>query len=272
MQGIHDFIPTDIKVKYIQALLKVGYDSLDMGSFVSPKAIPQMRDTADVIKKLDLSASISKLLVIIANTKGAEMACSFDEVSYLGFPFSISETFQQRNTNASITEAIKRIDVIQDLCIKSNKELVVYISMAFGNPYGEPWDADIAAKWVDVMASKEIRIISLADTIGTSTVESIEYMMENLVKQYPSIEMGAHIHIRPPEWRVKIEAAYKHGCRRFDGAIKGFGGCPMASDDLVGNMPTEALLNYFDSVNIDLGLNRQAFKEAGDLAMQVFPS
>ncbi len=248
MQGIHDFIPTDKKVRYIQSLLEVGFDTLDMGSFVSPKAIPQMKDTAEVIRKLDLSQTNSKLLVIVANSKGAEIATDFDEVSYLGFPFSISETFQQRNTNSSIKEALERIDVIQNISVKSNKELVVYLSMAFGNPYNEEWDIEIAARWMDVMAQRGIKIVSLADTIGTSTVESIEYLVGNLTKRYPDIELGAHIHIRPPEWRVKINAAYTNGCYRFDGAMKGFGGCPMASDELVGNMPTEALLNYFDEV------------------------
>lgn len=271
MQGIHDFIPTETKVRYIQSLLDVGFDTLDMGSFVSPKAIPQMKDTAEVIRKLDLSNTKSRLLTIIANTKGAEISADFDEVNYLGFPFSISEEFQQRNTNASIDEALKRIDSIQNICEKSNKELIVYLSMAFGNPYGEDWNADIAADWVETMVEKGIKIISLADTIGTSTVESIEYLIGNLTKQYPQIEFGAHIHIRPPEWRVKIDAAYKNGCRRFDGAMKGFGGCPMASDELVGNMPTEALINYFNDAKVDLGLDKDAFEKSANMASEVFP-
>ena len=270
-RGIHEFIPTDKKVAYIQSLLDVGFDTIDVGSFVSPKAIPQLKDTAEVIRKLDLTKTKSELLVIIANIKGAETAVDFDEIKYLGFPFSISETFQRRNTNASIKEALDRIDNIKNISEKSGKELVVYLSMAFGNPYDEPWDIDVAAKWVEVLVERGIGIISLADTIGTSTVESIEYLVGNLVSQYPKIELGTHIHIRPPEWRVKIEAAYKNGCRRFDGAIKGFGGCPMASDDMVGNMPTEALINYFESESIDIGLNRTAFDKAGDLALQTFP-
>jgi len=271
MQGIHKFIPTDKKVTYIQSLLDVGFDTIDVGSFVSSKAIPQMRDSTEVIRKLDLSNTKSELLVIVANTKGAEIALDFDEIKYLGFPFSISETFQKRNTNASIKESLNRIDEIKNISDKSGKELIVYLSMAFGNPYNEPWDVDIAAKWVEVMVARGINIISLADTIGTSTVESIEYMVGNLIRQYPKIELGVHIHIRPPEWRVKIDAAYKNGCRRFDGALKGFGGCPMASDDLVGNMPTEALINYFNSESIEIGLDQKAFDKAGDLAIQTFP-
>lgn len=271
MQGIHDFIPTEKKVAYIQSLLKVGFDTIDMGSFVSASAIPQMKDTAQVIRKLDLSATNSKLLTIVANKKGAELSADFPEVNYLGFPFSISETFQQRNTNASMDEALIRIDDIQNICIKSGKELVVYLSMAFGNPYGEAWDVDIAAKWMEVMVNKGITIISLADTIGSSTVESIEYLVGNLTARYSGIELGVHIHIRPPEWRVKIEAAYKNGCRRFDGAIKGFGGCPMAGDDLVGNMPTEALLNYFDQEGINHGINKDAFRISEENALRTFP-
>lgn len=271
MQGIHDFIPTAQKVRYIQSLLEVGFDTIDMGSFVSPKAIPQMRDTGDVIRSLDLSDTKSKLLVIVANAKGAHMASEYEEIDYMGFPFSISETFQQRNTNANMNEALQRIDAIHSLCKKSNKELVVYLSMAFGNPYDEAWDADIAAKWVEVIAERGVKIISLADTIGTSTVKSIEYLVGNLTQQYPDVEIGAHIHIRPPEWREKINAAYTNGCYRFDGALKGYGGCPMATDELVGNLPTEALLNYFDEVGVDLGLDRDAFNRAGEIAQQTFP-
>ncbi|HAW52184.1 MAG TPA: hydroxymethylglutaryl-CoA lyase [Flavobacteriales bacterium] len=271
MQGIHKFIPTEDKVRYVQHLLGVGFDTLDMGSFVSPKVIPQMRDTEHLIKKLDLSKSNSKLLVIIANVKGAEIAHQFEEIDYLGFPFSISEVFQKRNTNAGIEESLKRVDAIRNLCEKSGKELVVYISMAFGNPYNDKWNVDIVDHWVRVMSEMDIRIVSLADTIGSSTVESIEYLMGNLIKAYPSIEFGAHIHSRPDEWRDKIDAAYKNGCRRFDGAIRGFGGCPMAADKLIGNMPTENLIQYFREVKEDLNLNESHFFQASEMSLEIFP-
>ena len=271
MQGIHDFIPTASKVAYIQELLKVGFDTLDMGSFVSERMIPQMKDTGEVLRKLDLSRSNTKLLVIIANEKGAENALDFEEIDYLGFPFSISEIFQKRNTNSNINGALKMVDNIKNICEKSGKELVIYISMAFGNPYHEDWSVEIAEYWTDVMAKKGINIISLADTIGTSTSESIEYLMGNLTSAYPKIEIGAHIHTRPDDWKVKIETAYNNGCRRFDGALMGFGGCPMADDNLVGNMPTEKLDFYFREKGIDLGLNQEAFTNAMIKARQVFP-
>ena len=271
MQGIHEFIPTNIKVDYIQDLLKVGFDTLDMGSFVSENVIPQMKDTAEVIRNLDLSNTKTKLIVIIANEKGAELAHEFEEIDYLGFPFSISEIFQQRNTNSTIKGALKRVDNIQNICQKSGKELVIYISMAFGNPYKEDWSIDIAEHWIDVMAAKGIKIISLADTIGTSTPESIEYLVSHLTTTYPKIEIGAHIHTRPDDWKTKVASAFNSGCRRFDGALKGFGGCPMADDNLVGNMPTENLNFFFKDAGIHLDLDERAFSNAMSKAIQVFP-
>lgn len=272
MQGIHQFIPTEDKVRYVQQLLSVGFDTLDMGSFVSSRVIPQLKDTAELLRKLDLSKSKSKLLVIVANVMGAEMTRDFEEIDYLGFPFSISEIFQKRNTNAGIEESLKRVDLIKNICDRSNKELVIYISMAFGNPYNEEWNVDIAAHWVRVMSEMGIKIISMSDTIGSSTVESIEYLMSNLISAYPSIEFGAHIHTRPDDWKMKIEAAYKNGCRRFDGAIRGFGGCPMAEDKLVGNMPTENLIQYFKEVGEQLNLNEKGFNEASEMSLEVFPN
>jgi hydroxymethylglutaryl-CoA lyase len=272
MQGIHQFIPTEDKIRYVQQLLSVGFDTLDMGSFVSPKVIPQLRDTAQLIRKLDLSKSKSKLLVIVANVKGAEIARDFEEIDYLGFPFSISEIFQKRNTNAGIEESLKRVGAIKNYCEKSGKELVIYISMAFGNPYNEEWNVDIAAHWVQVMAEMGIKIVSLSDTIGSSTVESINYLMSNLIPAYPTIEFGAHIHTRPEDWKIKIDAAYKNGCRRFDGAIRGLGGCPMAADSLVGNMPTENLVQYFNEVNEELHLDESLFFKASDLSLEIFPN
>ncbi|MEQ8323121.1 MAG: hydroxymethylglutaryl-CoA lyase [Vicingaceae bacterium] len=272
MQGIDAFIPTDSKIKYIQQLLSVGFDTVDMGSFVSPKAIPQLRDTALVLDKLDLTKTSSKLLTIIANLRGAKTSVEFDQITYLGFPFSISEEFQKRNTNASIEESLMRVDDIIDLCIQKKKELVIYISMAFGNPYREEWNADIAAHWVDVIAKRGVGIISLSDTIGSSTSQSIQYLLEQLIPAYPNIEFGAHLHTRPDDWREKVHAAYQSGCRRFDGAIRGFGGCPMASDDLVGNMPTENLIQYLMEVGQETGIDKAAFQLSSQLSLQTFPA
>lgn len=272
MQGIDEyFIPTQQKADYINQLLKVGFDTIDFGSFVSPKAIPQMRDTAEVLSKLELSTTNSKLLSIIANERGAEDAAVFEEIEYLGYPFSISETFQLRNTNATIDESLKRLAKIQNITQKSNKKLVVYISMGFGNPYGDEWNVDIVQKWVNLLADMGIKILSLSDTIGAANRESIEYLFGNLIPPYPDVEFGAHFHTRPDEWEEKIDAAYTNGCRRFDGAIKGYGGCPMAADDLTGNMPTEKMLTYFIKKQADLSLNMDAFGEAMRLAGEVFP-
>lgn len=271
MQGIHDFIPTEKKVAYINQLLKVGFDTIDFGSFVSPKAIPQMADTAAVLAQLDLTNTKSKLLAIVANSRGALDAAEYDEISYLGYPFSISETFQQRNTNASIQESLKRVEEIQDICARNRKQLVVYISMAFGNPYGDTWNSAIAITWTEKLHQLGIRIIALSDTIGVSNKENINYLFSNLIPAFKDVEFGAHLHTTPDTWQEKIEAAYNAGCRRFDGAIKGFGGCPMAADKLTGNMPTENMLNYFEERKINTGLDLSAFSESVKLAAQTFP-
>jgi len=271
MQGIHDFIPTDKKVAYINSLLKVGFDTIDVGSFVSPKAIPQMKDTAEVLGKIDLAGTKSKLLAIIANLRGAQDAVQFDQIKYLGFPFSISETFQQRNANSTIAESLVRVEEIQNLCVKHNKELVVYISMAFGNPYGEEWSSEIAIKWSRKLHEMGIRILALSDTIGVSNPENITELFSTLIPELKDVEFGAHLHTTPDKWEEKVNAAYNGGCRRFDAAIKGFGGCPMASDELTGNMPTENLVKYFTQNNIQFSLNLQAFSEAMIIAGKTFP-
>lgn len=271
MQGLHDFIPTDVKAAYINQLLRVGFDTIDFGSFVSPKAIPQMRDTADVLKLLDLSSTRSKLLAIVANQRGAEDACAFDEIQYLGFPFSISETFQQRNTNSSIEESLIRVADIQNLCVKHNKQLVVYISMAFGNPYGDDWNSEVVIGWTKQLADMGIGIIALSDTIGVSNAENISYLFREIVPEFSNVEIGAHLHTTPDTWQEKIEAAYRNGCRRFDGAIKGFGGCPMAKDDLTGNMPTENMVQYFNQHRIECNINPELFNQALTAATGVFP-
>ncbi|MFL5753346.1 MAG: hydroxymethylglutaryl-CoA lyase [Bacteroidia bacterium] len=270
MQGIKQFIPTELKVSYLNSLLKVGFDTIDAGSFVSPKAIPQMQDTAEVFKKLDLSGSRSKLLAIIANTRGAEDACAFEEVSYLGFPFSISETFQQRNTNSSITESLKRVEEIQALCIKHNKQLVVYISMAFGNPYGDEWSSDIAIKWTTKLQEMGIRIIALADTVGVSNPENITYLFSRLIPEFKNVEFGAHLHSRKEDAMEKLKAAHSSGCLRYDSAIHGFGGCPMANDDLTGNIATEDVVQYFEKKSVELGLDKTALETCYEESWKIF--
>jgi hydroxymethylglutaryl-CoA lyase len=270
MQGLHDFIPTEKKINYINQLLKVGYDSIDFGSFVSPKAIPQLADTAEVLVGLDLSHTKSKLLAIVANVRGAEQAVQYHQIQYLGFPFSISETFQQRNTHSSILQSLDSVKRIQELCLANGKELVLYISMGFGNPYGDEWSTEIAEKWVGEMDNLGVKIISLSDTIGVATPESISYLFTSLIPRFPHIEFGAHLHTTPTTWKEKIEAAYNSGCKRYDGAIKGFGGCPMAADELTGNMPTENLVSFFEEKNIDLGLNKEAFKQSMIASYDVF--
>jgi len=270
MQGIKEFIPTEEKIDYINQLLKVGFYTIDFGSFVSPKAIPQMKDTKQVLEGLNLDSSKSKLLAIVANKRGAEDACQFDEITYLGFPFSISETFQQRNTNKSIVEALNTLNEIQDLCIKNNKQLVSYISMGFGNPNDDPYDVSIVAKFTDILASMGIKIISLADTIGVSNKENITYLYENLINQYPEIEFGAHLHSNPNTVEEKLEAALNAGCKRFDGAIKGFGGCPMAKDELVGNIATEKIISHFETKKINLGINKNEFGTSMTQAAALF--
>lgn len=271
MQGVHEFIPTEKKVAYINSILKVGFDTVDFGSFVSPKAIPQLRDTAMVLEQLDLEASNSKLLAIIANARGAQDAVEFEEITYLGFPFSISETFQQRNTNSSIGESLFRIEEIQDLCTRNKKKLIVYLSMAFGNPYGDEWNSDIVITWTKKLAQMGIKTIALSDTIGVSNPATISYLFSKLIPEFPGIEIGAHLHTTPDTWEEKVHAAYTSGCRRFDSAIKGYGGCPMAADQLTGNMPTEKLISYFKNKNIATGLNEAAFTDAMQLAGSTFP-
>jgi hydroxymethylglutaryl-CoA lyase len=271
MQGLHDFIPTETKAAYINQLLKVGFDTIDFGSFVSPKAIPQLKDTAAVLNQLDLSSTKSKLLAIVANQRGATDACNFEEIDYLGFPFSISETFQQRNTNSSIEESLVRVADIQNLCIKNNKKLVVYISMAFGNPYGDLWNSDIVIEWTQKLANLGIEIIALSDTIGVSNPENISYLFGNIIPEFKNVEIGAHLHTTPTTWKEKVNAAYNNGCKRFDGAIKGFGGCPMATDDLTGNMATENLIQYFNQNKIELGLSNSEFEKSMTDALEVFP-
>lgn len=271
MQGIKTFISTETKANYINKLLEVGFDTIDFGSFVSPKAIPQMKDTADVLNKLNLDKTTSKLLAIVANLRGANDACQFDEIAYLGYPFSISETFQIRNTNATIEESLNRVSDIQAKALKYGKELVIYISMGFGNPYGDPWNVEICQKWVDQLAAMNIKHLALSDTIGVATPESISYLFGNLIPPYPDVEFGAHLHTRQDNWLVKVEAAYNNGCLRFDGAIKGFGGCPMAKDDLTGNMPTENLIHYFKNKPEYTELNINAFNEAMVITNDVFP-
>jgi hydroxymethylglutaryl-CoA lyase len=242
MQGIKSFIPTARKVAYIQSLLRVGFDTIDFGSFVSAKAIPQMQDTAEVLSQLDLSQTNSKLLAIIANTQGAISAAAHKEIQYLGFPFSISENFQMRNTHKTIEESLVTLNEILEIADKTNKEVVAYLSMGFGNPYGDPWNVDIVGNWTENLANRGVKILSLSDTIGSSTPEVIQYLFSNLIPKYPEIEFGAHLHTTPEKWFEKVNAAYNAGCRRFDGAIQGFGGCPMAKDTLTGNMPTEKLI------------------------------
>ena len=259
MQGIHEFIPTQTKITYINNLLKVGFDTLDFGSFVSPKAIPQLADTEEVLANLDLNGVSTKLLAIVANLKGAEKGMMFPEIKYIGFPFSISETFQQRNTNSSIVQSLETVKQIQELCVKNGKELVIYISMGFGNPYGDLWNVEVAEKWVAEMDKLGIRIISLSDTIGIADTKSIAYLFSNLTPRFKHIEFGAHLHTVPATWEEKVVSAFQNGCHRFDGAIKGFGGCPMAADQLTGNMPTENILSYFNANKIETGVNESLF-------------
>ena len=272
MQGIKTFIPTANKVTYIQSLLRVGFDTIDFGSFVSSKAIPQMQDTAEVLAQLDLSQTQSKLLAIIANTQGAEAACAFPEIQYLGFPFSISENFQMRNTHKTISQSLVSLQEILNLADAKNKQVVAYLSMGFGNPYGDPWNTQIVGEWTEKLATMGVKIVSLSDTIGSSTPEMISYLFSNLIPSYPAIEFGAHLHTTPDSWFDKIDAAYKAGCRRFDGAIQGFGGCPMATNHLTGNMPTEKLLSYFTAQKATTNLSPMSFESAYNEASKVFNS
>lgn len=270
MQGWSHLIPTEKKVAYLNQLLRVGFDVLDFGSFVSPKAIPQMADTKEVLAQLDLSGSRSRLLAIVANTRGAEEACQYDQISYLGFPFSISETFQMRNTNKTIAESLQQVSEIQSLCVRHGKELVVYISMGFGNPYGDEYNAQIAIDWVQRLSELGIRIISMADTVGMAQEEGIRYIFGQLIPAFPDLQIGAHFHSAPHNWKEKLDAALESGCRMFDSSLKGIGGCPMAKDDLVGNIATENVLYWCEQRNLPLTLDRNAFAEAMIMAGEVF--
>ena len=270
MQGIEKLIPTNSKVNYINQLLKVGFDTIDFGSFVSTKAIPQMKDTAEVVNRLNMSGTTSKLLAIVANTRGAEQASTFHQISYLGFPMSISETFQVRNTNKTISEALNSLAEIKDICIKSNKKLVTYISMGFGNPYGDPYAPDLVNQFVDILITLGSDIISLADTVGISTPKNIHELFTSLTASYPSTEIGIHLHSSPQSRYEKIEAAFNAGCKRIDGALKGFGGCPMANDELVGNLPTEDIISFVQSKQGTALVNDTELKKALVLSADVF--
>ncbi|KGO85254.1 hydroxymethylglutaryl-CoA lyase [Flavobacterium rivuli WB 3.3-2 = DSM 21788] len=270
MQGIKVFIPTERKITYIQSLLRVGYDTIDVGSFVSAKAIPQMQDSAAVLAGLDLSATKSKLLTIIANTQGAEAAVQHEQIQYLGYPFSISENFQMRNTHKTIAQSVITLQEILNIAHNAGKEVLAYLSMGFGNPYGDPWNVTIVGEWTNRLAEMGVKIVSLSDTVGSSTPDVISYLFSNLIPQYPEIEFGAHLHTTPAKWFEKIDAAYKAGCTRFDGAIQGFGGCPMATDELTGNMPTEKMLSYFTTAKADSGLNSLSFESAYNEATKLF--
>ncbi|KAA1243941.1 hydroxymethylglutaryl-CoA lyase [Aquimarina sp. RZ0] len=270
MQGIKDFIPTEKKIQYIQSLLRCGFDTIDFGSFVSPKAIPQMIDTEAVLAGLDLSATKSKLLAIIANVRGANTAVMHQEIDYLGYPFSISENFQMRNTHKTIAESVETLQEILNIADRSNKEVVAYLSMGFGNPYGDPWNVEIVGDWTEKLSTMGVKILSLSDTVGTSNPEIIDYLYANLIPKYPDIEFGAHLHTTPTSWHEKVDAAYKAGCRRFDGAIQGFGGCPMAKDELTGNMPTERMLSYFTTEKADSNIKMMSFESSHNEATKIF--
>jgi hydroxymethylglutaryl-CoA lyase len=274
MQGWKHFISTKKKIEYINSLLEVGFDTIDFGSFVSPKAIPQMADTKEVIQKLKAdpaqSGTKSKLLAIVANVRGAEEAVNHGQISYLGFPFSISPTFQIRNANSTIEESVSRVEEIQNLCLKNNKQLVIYLSMGFGNPYGDEYSEEILLKWASEMVEREIKIISLADTVGVATPEQISFALNSLVPKYPDTVIGVHLHSTPTNWKEKLEAAVNAGCKRFDGALKGIGGCPMAQNDLVGNMNTELIISYLEEKKLINGLNKDALQKSLQLASEIF--
>lgn len=272
MQGIKAFIPTDKKVQYIQSLLRCGFDTIDFGSFVSPKAIPQMADTAEVLARLDLTATRSKLLAIVANTRGAMEASEHPEINYLGYPFSISENFQMRNTHKTIAESVITLEEILAVASCKGKEVVAYLSMGFGNPYGDPWNVEIVGEWTEKLSAMGVKILSLSDTVGSSTPEIIQYLFSNLIPKYPEIEFGAHLHTTPTSWHEKIDAAFNAGCRRFDGAIQGFGGCPMAKDELTGNMPTEKMLSYFTARKAVTDIKMMSFESSYNEATKIFSS
>jgi hydroxymethylglutaryl-CoA lyase len=270
MQGMKDFVPTELKIKYINLLLNCGFDTIDFGSFVSPKAIPQMRDTAEVLQGLDLKGK-TKLLAIVANERGAEDALQFDQIDYLGYPFSVSEVFQMRNTNASIEESLVRVERIQNLVVSKGKKLVVYLSMGFGNPYDEIWNPEIVLKWSRILNEKiGIEILAPSDTIGCASENDVHELFSTLQNELKNVEFGAHLHTRQDSAHGLIRAAYMAGCRRFDSAIKGFGGCPMAKDDLTGNLPTEKLLNWFQENGVSSSINQVAFENAYNFSAQIF--
>ena len=271
MQGIKShFISTEAKANYINSLLKVGFDTIDFGSFVSSKAIPQMRDTAAVLARLDLSQTTSKLLAIVANVRGANDAVQFEEIDYLGYPFSISENFQMRNTHKTIHQSIDALKEILTIANNANKEVVAYLSMGFGNPYGDPWNVEIVSEWTEKLSGMGVKILSLSDTIGSSTPDVISHLFSNLIPTYPAIEFGAHLHTSPSLWHEKVHAAFHAGCKRFDGAIKGYGGCPMAKDELTGNMPTEKLISYFTEQKMVTGIKPMSFESAYNQALKIF--
>jgi hydroxymethylglutaryl-CoA lyase len=271
MQGLATFIPTESKIRYLNSLLQVGFDTIDFGSFVSPKAIPQLRDTAQVIERLEWKQSNSKLLAIVANVRGAEQASVFDGITYLGFPLSISETFQIRNTNKSIADALNVLAEIKNVCDRSGKQLVSYVSMGFGNPFGDPYDQDMVAQFTDILITLGADVIALADTIGVSDPESIRYLFSTLSNSFSNHEIGVHLHSTPSTAREKIQAAFEAGCKRFDGALKGYGGCPMAKDELTGNVATEQIISFLQENNAVLGLNEQALRQCLQLADEIFP-
>ncbi len=271
MQGIGTFIPTNKKISYINKLLQVGFDTIDVGSFVSKNAIPQMVDTEEVIKGINVTNSNSKLLTIVANERGAEKAAQFDEITYLGFPFSISETFQKKNINSTIKESLLRLESIQNICVKSNKQLVTYFSMAFGNPYGDEWSVHIVAHWAERLLNEfGVKILSLSDTIGSSEPNVISWLFKKLISEFPDVEFGAHLHTHPQNWKDKAIAAIEAGCKRFDGALLGFGGCPMARDELVGNMPSEHILQYLMEKKMIRNISQTALEEAQNEALTIF--
>ena len=270
MQGIKQWIPSEIKLDYLQSVLSVGFDVVDFGSFVSKRAIPQMSDSAYIIDQLDLSNTTSKLLAIVANERGALEACRHSSLSFLGFPFSISEIFQMRNTNKSISESFEELKKIKTISEKYSKNLVVYLSMGFGNPYGEPWNYEIVEKWIDKLSDLKIQVISLSDTIGTAVPDDIFRIFSNIIPKYTQVEFGAHFHTKPDDWFKKIDSAYRAGCKRFDGAIQGFGGCPMAKDELTGNLPTEKLISYFNTLNKKTSINSLNFESCYNHALRLF--
>ena len=270
MQGVRDWIPTKEKAQFIQSLLDCGFDTIDFGSFVSPKAIPQMKDTSELLSLLDVSNTESQLLAIVANIRGAEDAVMYNEIDYLGYPFSISENFQMRNTHKTIAQSIETLQEILNLADSKNKKVVAYLSMGFGNPYGDPWNVDMVGEWTEKLFNMGVKILSLSDTVGSSTPDIITYLFSELITKYPSIEFGAHLHTTTTKWKEKVSAAYLAGCRRFDGAIQGFGGCPMAKDDLTGNMPTEKMLSYFAAEKVITNINSMSFENAYNEASKIF--